>query len=699
MRKPAAAVFVMAALAAGLVLGSGAHPASARWAYGFGASDLDVHEDGGPFTDQFCANHITGRVGASSQADPNTFVPPAGPYGTRTVELYVADVPLQGAAVVTGGLLPFGQADVVPPLMTVTTDALTALSPVEVATGVGTGDLWVIYASAPLDLVPSIGTIEPGDWVAVRVVGRTAISAGRAIACNPAGAPVSLPFGALNTPRGVVADGSGSVYAADTLNNRVVKIPTGTSTPQTVPLTGLNKPYGVAVSNTGALYVADTDNDRIVRYPATSGTGQEVLPFTGLTNPYGVAVSPAGTVYVADTDHNRVVRLLAGSSTQEVVGFTGLVTPGGIAVDNNGDVYVADTGNDRVLRLPAAGGPQQVLPITGLDLPFSVSVHGGDVFVADYAHNRVVGLAKEGGQVDLAYSGLAGPLGVFTDSANVYVADTGNGRIVKLPIGGLFRSSFLGAVTDGANQGVPGLVITVPGRPPVNAFANGTFSIADLPRGTYAVKVEGVCRAPVTRSLASNANGLFLLKIGGFGSCSVDAPVWDAPSTALPLATDGTTNVTLPFAYSHFGTARTSAWISANGVIGFGSPSASFANTALPTAAAPNDAIYAFWDHLKLDGSSSVVVGTGGTAPNRRFVVEWRNVMLFDDPSRRLSFQAVLYEDPAQRIRLQYKNNTPGTLSAGTSATVGHENATGTSAYQVSYNTGLLYDGLSVRPK
>ena len=119
----------------------------------------------------------------------------------------------------------------------------------------------------------------------------------------------------------------------------------------------------------------------------------------------------------------------------------------------------------------------------------------------------------------------------------------------------------------------------------------------------------------------------------------------------------------------------------------------------LPNVAAPNDAIYGFWDHLQLDGSSAVLANTFGTAPNRRFVIEYRNVAIYDDPSLRFSFQVVLYEDPNQRIRLQYRGNTAGTLSAGTSATVGHENAAGTSAQQVSFNKGLLYDGLSVRPK
>lgn len=40
-----------------------------------------------------------------------------------------------------------------------------------------------------------------------------------------------------------------------------------------------------------------------------------------------------------------------------------------------------------------------------------------------------------------------------------------------------------------------------------------------------------------------------------------------------------------------------------------------------------------------------------------------------------------------------------GTPANGASATVGQENAAGTSGTQVIFNQGLLFDGLSVRPK
>ena len=140
-----------------------------------------------------------------------------------------------------------------------------------------------------------------------------------------------------------------------------------------LPFTGLQlaawgPSNGVAVDTAGTLYVADTTNNRVVKLAAGSTT-QDVLPFTGLSVPSGVAVDTTGNLYVTDADSFRVLKLAAGSATQDVLPFTGLSAPGGVAVDAAGDLYVTDGGNDLVLKLAAGSTTPTVLPFTGVKTP------------------------------------------------------------------------------------------------------------------------------------------------------------------------------------------------------------------------------------------------------------------------------------------------------------------------------------------
>ncbi len=117
----------------------------------------------------------------------------------------------------------------------------------------------------------------------------------------------------------------------------------------------------------GSVYVADTLNDRVQKFSASgaflaafggSGTGAGQL-----ASPQGVAVDPtSGDVYVADTANNRVQRFTgSGTFVAELGGATGgsgdgeLLSPRRVAVDSTGRLYVLDDGNLRLQRFTAAG--------------------------------------------------------------------------------------------------------------------------------------------------------------------------------------------------------------------------------------------------------------------------------------------------------------------------------------------------------
>src|SRR6266404_4619799 len=122
----------------------------------------------------------------------------------------------------------------------------------------------------------------------------------------------------FNHPSGVVVDGAGNVYVADTDNHTIRKV---TQAGVVTTLAGLagyagstdgigsaarfNHPSGVAVDSTGNVYVADSGNDTIRKVTPEGVVTTLDARFgdpleTRFTGPLGVAVDSAGNVYVAD---------------------------------------------------------------------------------------------------------------------------------------------------------------------------------------------------------------------------------------------------------------------------------------------------------------------------------------------------------------------------------------------------------------
>ncbi|MCV7423475.1 protein kinase [Mycobacterium yunnanensis] len=125
-------------------------------------------------------------------------------------------------------------------------------------------------------------------------------------------------------------------------------------------------------------------------------------------------------------------------SSQHVLPISGLDLPGQVAVDPVGNVYVADYGHDRVVKLTAGTLDQVTLPFSQLVKPSGVAVDSsGNVYVADYGNRRVLKLpAGSSEQEVLPFDGLDSPENVAVDSAGaLYVTDRMVNRVVKLPAG------------------------------------------------------------------------------------------------------------------------------------------------------------------------------------------------------------------------------------------------------------------------
>ncbi|MBF0565019.1 MAG: hypothetical protein HQK89_07245 [Nitrospirae bacterium] len=118
--------------------------------------------------------------------------------------------------------------------------------------------------------------------------------------------------------------------------------------------------------------------------------------------------------------------------------------PYGTAVDSGGNVYVAEYANNRIQKFTSSG---QFIAKWGsegsedgqFDWPAGITVDsGGNVYVAEYANNRIQKFTSSGqfiakwGSHGTGDGQFDGPVGIAVDSGgNVYVGDWGNSRIQK----------------------------------------------------------------------------------------------------------------------------------------------------------------------------------------------------------------------------------------------------------------------------
>lgn len=166
------------------------------------------------------------------------------------------------------------------------------------------------------------------------------------------------------------------LYVTDTNNNRVVVLDniTGALIDSWAgePGSSLSGPHGIAVDPvSGSIFVADTFNNRIVKRAldgAVNSWGEYGSGEGQFDQPRGVAVA-GGYVYVADTGNDRV-QVFNAADGAYVTQFGGsgsaegrLKYPMGVSALSVGDrtlVYVADTGNHRVQVFEPAMAPTSI---------------------------------------------------------------------------------------------------------------------------------------------------------------------------------------------------------------------------------------------------------------------------------------------------------------------------------------------------
>ena len=238
--------------------------------------------------------------------------------------------------------------------------------------------------------------------------------------------------GGFNTPLGVITNGTGHLFVADSLRGRIAVFdPSGVHTATITD--NISFPAGMTVNGTGHLFVADSTGDNVAVFGPDRRHVASTSTATGLSSPTDVATNSSGTMFVADTG-NGLVRMFdpALAYTADLPYTFSL--PRSVAVNGSDHIFVADSGNDRVAVLDPSLSRIAYLP-GPFDNPSGVDTDGsGRIYVSDSDNNRLRVFGPALHSIANITDGFADPRGVTVggSSGTVYVADSGGNGIAIL---------------------------------------------------------------------------------------------------------------------------------------------------------------------------------------------------------------------------------------------------------------------------
>jgi hypothetical protein len=351
----------------------------------------------------------------------------------------------------------------------------------------------------------------------------------------------------LNGPYGLTNDGNDNLFIAD-LNNSVIReVNSNTLVISTIAGDGtagfmgdgsaataaeLQDPQGMVVDGAGNLYIADTVNHAVRMVSAASGkiitvAGMGGTPaYTGdgglataatLHYPQGVVVDPTGILYIADEANNAVRKVNVAGVITTVVGGNGrgysgdggpasgaqLFGPIALAMDAAGDLYIDDDGNNVIRRVDATTGI--ITTYAGVQGSGGFSGDGGPATSAEM--NDPEGIALD----------AAGNL-YITDSSNNVVREVSASQGTIFSIAGQGNPNVTGYTGDGG--AATAALLNYPVYPAVDPYGN--LFIADdgnnvvrLVNGaaplTFGTILVGADSAAMSFTIANSGNAVLSL--------------------------------------------------------------------------------------------------------------------------------------------------------------------------------------------
>ena len=300
-------------------------------------------------------------------------------------------------------------------------------------------------------------------------------------------------------PGGIALDADGNLFVCDSPNHSIRKItPAGSvttyaglsGTSGTTNATGtaarFNRPLGIVADGDGNVFVADSSNNSI-RKIAPGGVVTTFAGANGLRGsangtaslsryfrPTGISLDRSGNFFVADNNNYTIRKISAAGIVTDYAGPGGTFgstdgvgpvarfnLPGGLALDGSGSLLVADSSNYTVRKVSTAGSVTTFAGVAGtlfyndgplagarMGYPSSVTVDtAGNIYVSDAIYHAIRLITPEGNVFTYAgqplTSGSANgvgtaaqfnaPDGLATDrEGNLYVADASNHVIRKI---------------------------------------------------------------------------------------------------------------------------------------------------------------------------------------------------------------------------------------------------------------------------
>ena len=123
---------------------------------------------------------------------------------------------------------------------------------------------------------------------------------------------------------------------------------------------------GVAVDQDGSVYVADSNNQRLMKWSVSATQGVVIFGDKGIGNRTDQLNTPAalirdknGTIFVVDERNDRIVAVREGTQNGIVIagGSDQLNSPIYLAFNRKGDLYISDSNNFRVQVFTIENGP------------------------------------------------------------------------------------------------------------------------------------------------------------------------------------------------------------------------------------------------------------------------------------------------------------------------------------------------------